>query len=155
VSYSKTILMGNLGADPELRFTPGGDAVCSASLATSEKWADKQGRQQERTQWHRLVIWGKRGEAAGKYWNKGMMVHVEGVIQYEQWTDKDGVVKYSTKIKVSSWEFCGSKADNQGTNRDQPGPGQDPAGPYGPQYPAQSSASLPYGDIMAEDGLPF
>ena len=147
---NKVTLIGFLGKDPELRFTPGGDAVCNASLATSEKWKDKQGQKQERTEWHRLVIWGKRGEAFGNYCKKGTAIGLEGKIKYGQYVDKEGITRYTMDIEVTDWEFVGSKADNQGSNSGPSGPGQDPAlarsGPVAPFTPS--------GD-MEEDNLPF
>jgi single-strand DNA-binding protein len=95
---NKVILIGNLGADPEMRYTTGGDAITSIRLATSETWKDKNGEKQERTEWHRVVFFGRTAEIAGEYLKKGSLVYVEGRLQTRKWQDKDGQDRYTTEI---------------------------------------------------------
>ena len=97
-SVNKVILLGNLGRDPETRYTTGGDAVTNLNIATSEQWKDKSGEKQERTEWHRVVLFGRQAEIAGEYLKKGRSVYIEGRLQTRKYTDKDGVEKYSTEI---------------------------------------------------------
>ena len=111
-SINRVILIGRLGQDPEVKFLDGGNAVCNFSMATSETWKDKQGEKQEKTQWHRVVAWGKTAELAGKYLAKGRQVCVEGSIEYREYTDKEGVKKYSTDIKAQSVTFLGGKSES-------------------------------------------
>jgi single-strand DNA-binding protein len=104
---NKTILIGNLGADPELRHTPSGASVCNFSVATNESWTDKSGEKQERTEWHRIVVWGRMGEACSKHLSKGRQVYVEGRIQTRKWDDKDGITRYLTEIVAQHVQFLG------------------------------------------------
>ncbi len=104
---NKVILIGNLGADPELRYTPGGQAVCDLRLATNESWMDKQGQKQERTEWHRVVMWGKPAEVCKQYLTKGQKVYIEGRLQTRSWDDKEGHKRYSTEIIGTDFMFLG------------------------------------------------
>jgi len=113
-SYNRVVLLGNVGKDPEVRYTQGGDAVVSVSLATSEKWKAKDGQKQERTEWHRLEAWGKTAEVVRDYVKKGDPLLVEGSIRYEEW-EKDGQKRFTTKIRVSTVQLLGSRRD--GTDR--------------------------------------
>jgi single-strand DNA-binding protein len=99
-SVNKVILVGNLGRDAELRYTPGGSAVATLNLATTEVWNDKQGQRQEKTEWHRIVLWGKQAESLQEYLTKGKQIYVEGRLQTRQWDDKDGNKRYTTEIKA-------------------------------------------------------
>ena len=99
---NKAILVGNLGRDPELRHTPNGQAVVNFTLATSESWTDKSGERQERTEWHRIVVWGRQAEMCNQYLSKGRTVYVEGRIQTREWEDKEGAKRYTTEINASS-----------------------------------------------------
>ena len=99
-SVNKVILVGNLGRDPELRFTPGGTAVANLSVATNEGWTDKAGQKQERTEWHRVVVWGKQAQIAGDYLQKGKQVYVEGSLQTREWNDRDGNKRYTTEVRA-------------------------------------------------------
>ena len=110
-SVNKCILIGNLGSDPEIRYTPSGAAVANFSLATTDKWTDKQGQPQERTEWHKIVVWGKLAELCGEYLSKGRQVYIEGSIQTRQWDDKEGNKRYTTEIKAREVTFLGSKSD--------------------------------------------
>ncbi len=100
-SVNKVILVGNLGRDSELRFTPGGDPVANFSLATNESWTDRSGQKQERTEWHRVEIFGKTAQTLNDYLKKGRSIYLEGSIRYEEWTDKDGNKRNTTRIRVS------------------------------------------------------
>jgi len=98
-SVNKVILVGNLGRDAELRFTPGGAAVATLNLATTEVWNDKSGQRQEKTEWHRIVLWGKSAESLAEYLTKGKQIYVEGRLQTRQWDDKDGNKRYTTEVR--------------------------------------------------------
>ena len=98
-SVNKVILVGNLGRDAELRYTPGGAPVATLSLATTEMWNDKAGQRQEKTEWHRVVLWGKTAESLNEYLMKGKQIYVEGKLQTRKWKDKDGNDKYTTEIR--------------------------------------------------------
>ena len=98
-SVNKVILVGNLGRDAELRYTPGGAAVATLNLATTEVWNDKGGQRQEKTEWHRIVLWGKQAESLQEYLTKGKQIYVEGRLQTRKWQDKDGNDKYTTEIR--------------------------------------------------------
>jgi len=111
---NKVILVGNLGRDPEIRYTPSGMAVANFSVATTEKWKDKQsGEMQERTEWHRIVAWGRLGEICGEYLAKGRQVYIEGKLQTRQW-EKDGVTRYTTEVVASEMKMLGSKTQGDG-----------------------------------------
>ena len=107
---NKVMLIGHLGKDPELKYTPGGAAVATFSLATNESYKDKDGNQQEKTEWHRLVVWNKQAEIAAEYLKKGQQVFVEGKLQTRTW-DKDGQKHYMTEIVVFNFQMLGRKAD--------------------------------------------
>src|SRR5712675_335790 len=98
-SVNKVILVGNLGRDAELRYTPGGAAVATINMATTEVWNDKGGQRQEKTEWHRVVLWGKSAESLSEYLTKGKQIYVEGRLQTRQWDDKDGNKRYTTEIR--------------------------------------------------------
>jgi single-strand DNA-binding protein len=113
-SVNKVILLGNLGRDPETRYTTGGDAVTNLNIATSEQWKDKNGEKQERTEWHRVVLFGRQAEIAGEYLKKGRSVYIEGRLQTRKYTDKDGVEKYSTEIVGDRMQLIGGARDGGG-----------------------------------------
>ena len=121
---NKVILVGHLGADPDMRYTPSGQGVCELRLATSESWNDKNGQRQERTEWHRIVVWGKRAEVCSKYLAKGRQVFVEGRIQTRTYDDKDGNKKYITEIIAADVQFLGG-------GKGEGGPGGGPGGGKG------------------------
>ncbi|HVV81617.1 MAG TPA: single-stranded DNA-binding protein [Kofleriaceae bacterium] len=120
---NKVILIGHLGGDPELKYTPSGAAVCEFRLATSESWKDKNGQRQERTEWHRIVVWGKIAEICGKYLAKGRQVYLEGRIQTRSWDDKEGQKRYMTEIVATDVQFLGSGRDGAGGGAGGPGGG--------------------------------
>jgi single-strand DNA-binding protein len=103
MSVNKVILIGNLGRDPEMRYTQSGDPIANFSLATSEKWTDKSGQRQERTEWHRVEVFGKQAQVVRDYCSKGRQLYVEGSIRYDEWTDKEGNKRNTTKIRVSGF----------------------------------------------------
>ena len=111
MSVNKVIILGRLGQDPELKYTPGGMAVCNFTLATSESWADKAGQKQERTEWHRIVVWGKLAELCNQYLSKGRQAYVEGSLQTRSWDDKNGQKRYTTEINAKTIQFIGSQAN--------------------------------------------
>lgn len=106
-SLNKVMIIGNLGRDPELRTTEGGQSVATLNVATTDTWVDKSGNKQERTEWHRVNVWGRQGENVAKYLKKGRSVYVEGRIQTREYTDKEGVKKYATDIVADIVQFLG------------------------------------------------
>ncbi len=113
-SVNKVILLGNLGRDPETRYTTDGGAVTNLNIATSEQWKDKSGEKQERTEWHRVVLFGRTAEIAGEYLKKGRSVYIEGRLQTRKYTDKDGVEKYSTEIVADRMQLIGGAREGGG-----------------------------------------
>jgi single-strand DNA-binding protein len=139
---NKVIVIGRLGNDPEVRYTPSGAAVAKFSVATSEEWKDKNtGEKKERTEWHRITAWGKLGEICGEYLAKGRQVYVEGRLQTSSYDDKDGVKRYSTEIVASDVQFLGSKESGGGRS----GGGAPPRESFGGQG----------GPPPADDDIPF
>jgi len=108
-SVNKVILIGNLGKDPELKYTPSGAAVTNFSMATTDRWKDKEGNSQERTEWHNIVLWGRQAEVAKEYLSKGRPVYIEGRIQTRTYDDKDGNKKYFTEIVGEKMQFLGGR----------------------------------------------
>lgn len=117
-SVNKVILLGNLGRDPETRYTTGGDAVTNLNIATSEQWKDKSGEKQERTEWHRVVLFGRQAEVAGEYLKKGRSVYIEGRLQTRKYTDKEGIEKYSTEIVADRMQLIGGSREAGGSGGD-------------------------------------
>jgi single-strand DNA-binding protein len=128
---NKAILIGNLGGDPETRQTAGGNAVTNFRIATSENWRDRQtGEQQERTEWHRVVLFGKLGEIAGEYLRKGSKVYIEGRIQTRKWQGQDGQDRWTTEIVANEMQMLDSRGDrapSSGSNSSQPTYGDPPS----------------------------
>jgi len=112
-SVNKVILVGNLGRDPELRFTPGGTAVANFSVATNEAWTDKAGQKQERTEWHRVVVWGKLAQIAGDYLQKGKQIYLEGSLRTREWNDRDGNKRSTTEVHAQRLVMLG-RAEGRG-----------------------------------------
>ena len=138
-SVNKVILVGNLGADPELRYTSGGQPVADIRLATSRRWQGKDGSQQEDTQWHRVVVWGKQAEAAKEYLSKGRQAFVEGRLQTRSWEDRDGNKRYTTEVVAQQVLALGNRGGGGG-------------GAYGdPPPPADQDMPTDLGD----DDVPF
>ena len=113
-AVNKVILVGNLGRDPEVRYTPGGQPVASFSIATSESWNDKQGQRQEKTEWHRIVVWGKLAELSGEYLAKGRQVFLEGRLQTREWNDRDGNKRTTTEVIANNIVFLGRGGEGGG-----------------------------------------
>ncbi|MEM2786561.1 MAG: single-stranded DNA-binding protein [Candidatus Nitrosotenuis sp.] len=109
MSFSKIILIGNLGRDPELRYTPQGTAVCNFSVAVNERWQDSGGNQQEKTTWFRVTVWGKRAEVANQYLKKGSQVYVEGRLSVREYNDRSGAVRTSLDINASDFQLLDRK----------------------------------------------
>jgi single-strand DNA-binding protein len=152
MSVNKVILLGRLGQDPELKYTPGGSAVCNFSLATTEAWTDKQGQKQEKTEWHRVVVWGKLAELCNQYLAKGRQAFLEGRLQTRSWDDKDGNKKYTTEILASTVQFIGGASANNNASTNA-GPNMDSSYAQTPapaqEYQISSDASF------AADDIPF
>lgn len=125
LSINKAILIGHLGKDPEIRYMPNGDQVAQISIATTEKWKDKNGEKQERTEWHRIVMYRKLAEIAGQYLKKGRSIYIEGRIQTQKYTDKkDGIERYVTQIVAETMKMLGNNPNNQNQqNQSQAGAG--------------------------------
>lgn len=154
-SVNKAILIGNLGRDPEIRYTQSGLAVANFSIATSESWSDKEsGERKERTEWHRIVVFGKQGENCGKYLSKGRQVYVEGRIQTREWEDRDGNKRYTTEIVAADVRFLGNRGDaggGGGYGASSGGGGGGQGGDPGFGAPAGGSG----GGAPADDDIPF
>lgn len=115
---NKVLLIGRLGGDPEVRYTSNGGAVANFNVATNESWTDKSGQKQERTEWHKVVVWGKLGELCGQYLSKGRQVYVEGRLQTREWTDKEGNKRYTTEIVAQNVQFLGGSSERGATTSD-------------------------------------
>ena len=119
-TLNKAMIIGRLGQDPEVRTTQGGTRVATLSIATSEKWKDKNGQKQERTEWHRVVAWGRTAEIARDYLKKGSQVYIEGPIQTREWEDKDGQKRYTTEIKALQLTMLGGGGGKSEPKREEP-----------------------------------
>ena len=143
----KVILIGNLGADPEVRYTPDGAPVANFNLATSESWNDRSsGEKQERTEWHRLVVWRKLAEIAGQYLKKGSKIYIEGKLQTRSWEDQSGQKRYTTEVVVNEMEMLDSRGEGGGGGGG--GISRDPG-------PAAQPESGPPPGVAEDDDLPF
>jgi len=134
MSVNKVILVGRLGRDPETRYTGGGQAVANFSVATDETYKDKSGERQKRTEWHKIVVWGKQAEIAQQYLKKGSLIFIEGRIQSREWQDKEGQKRTSFEIVASNFRMLGGRGDGGGSSGGSMGggaraEGHDPAGP--------------------------
>ena len=145
-SVNKVIIVGNLGADPELRYTNSGTAVANFRIATNDRWTDKSGESQEKTEWHSIVAWSKLGEICGKYLKKGRPVYIEGRLQTRSWEDQSGNKRYTTEIIAQNMQMLGGRGDS-------------PAAETGSWDAAKSSGDLPEIPVNsggnADDDLPF
>ncbi len=147
---NKAILVGNLGRDPELRTTPNGQSVVNFTLATSETWTDKSGERVERTEWHRIVAWGRTAEMCAQYLSKGRTVYVEGRIQTREWEDKDGNKRYTTEINANTVNFIGPR-----TGGGDPGPPSSSGGGSGGGRPGGHDSNSNDSGPPADDDIPF
>ena len=137
-SINKVMLIGNLGSDPELRFTPSGVQVANFSLATTESWIDKSGERQERAEWHRIVLWRRLAEIAGQYLKKGSKIYIEGKLQTRSWEDQNGQKRYTTEVVANSMEMLDG--------------GQATVTEVDMAYNAREAAAS---GVPSDDGLPF
>ena len=141
-SVNKVLLIGNLGRDPAVRYTQGGSAVANFTMATTDRWADPgTGEKKERTEWHRIVVWGKQAEIAGEYLRKGRQVYVEGSLQTREWTDREGQKRYTTEVKALRFQMLG--------RRDEAGMGGEARQQEAP------AVAEPQGGGYNEDDIPF
>lgn len=129
MGVNEVILIGNLGADPELRYTESGTAVCNFNIATTRKWTTKNDEKKEDTQWHKIVVWAKQAENCKEYLSKGRQVYVRGRLQTREWTDKEDVKRWTTEIHAIDVQFLGSK-DGGGGRTDAPPPPDDDDIPF-------------------------
>lgn len=143
-SLNKVMLIGGIGADPVVRYMPNGDAVANMPLATAESWKDKNGDKQEKTEWHRIVLFGRQAEIAGEYLKKGSQIYIEGRLQTRKWTDKGGVEHYTTEIIGDRMQMLGGK---QGQSS---GAERQPASRNAEKTPAKNQS---FDDF--EDDIPF
>ena len=152
-SVNKVIILGNLGADPESRFAPSGDAVCNIRVATSETWKDKAtSERKEATEWHRVSFYGKLAEIAGQYLRKGSQVYIEGSLRTRKWQDKDGKDQYTTEIRANEMKMLGSRQDGDSAPRQQSAPQQPRTQQSNPQQ--SGGAQGGFGDF-GDDDIPF
>lgn len=146
---NKVIIVGTVGKDPELRYAQSGTAICTLSVATNESWTDKQGQKQERTEWHRVQMFGKLAEIAGEYLKKGSHSYFEGSLRTDKYTDKEGVDRYATNIIASEMKMLGGKREDSGADRRSEPPTnarrQDRTDRQQPQDPP----------VFPEDDIPF
>lgn len=157
---NKVIIVGRLGQDPEVRYTPSGSAVANLSVATSETWKDKEsGQRQEKTEWHRVVMFGRIAEVAGEYLRKGAQVYLEGKLQTRKWQDREGVDRYTTEVVIDMKGTMQMLDSRQGGQQDggQPAGGQGQGGAYreasGGRAPSQERQAPPADDF--DDDIPF
>ncbi|MGD0835753.1 MAG: single-stranded DNA-binding protein [Polyangia bacterium] len=153
-SVNKVILVGNLGADPELKYTPSNRPVCNLSVATNEVWKDKTGQKQEKTEWHRVNVWGEQAEHCSKYLAKGRSVYVEGRLQTRSWDDKDGKKRYSTEVVAERVVFLQGAGGGAG-GADSAAGGRGKRG-FGEESPASPpAAEAPSAPPPGDDDIPF
>ncbi len=159
MSFNKIIIVGNLGRDPELRYTPQGNAVCSFTLATNERRRDKAGEFQDITTWFRVTLWGNQAETASKYLAKGRPVYIEGRLRVEEWTDRDNNNRYTLEVNATEMQFIGSRQDagdysGGGPSHDEPSYSGAPAA----DAAASGSAAAPApvaAPPKSDDDIPF
>lgn len=139
---NKVIVVGRLGADPEVKTVSGGQSVARLSVATSENWTDREGQKQERTEWHRIVVWGKLADLCGKYLSKGRQVYLEGRLQTRSWEDQQGQKRYTTEIVANTVQFLGG----QGMGNQMGGGANNDMGTqdFGPEPSFDSSDEIPF-----------
>jgi len=157
-SINKVMLIGNLGKDPEIRYMPSGDAIANLTLATTENWKDKSGEKQEKTEWHRVSMFGRMAEIAGEYLKKGSSVYIEGKLQTRKWQDKEGNDRYTTEIVANEMKMLGGRASGGDIGMDKPASnvsagGAKPSRPAGNSSPAPSTGGSGFDDM--EDDIPF
>ncbi|MGJ8662293.1 MAG: single-stranded DNA-binding protein [Marinicella sp.] len=150
---NKVILVGNMGNDPEVRYTPAGAAVTTISVATTESWKDKEGNKQEKTEWHRVVFFGRLAEIAGEYLKKGSQVYIEGKLRTNKWQDQSGQDRYTTEILANEMQMLGGRSGDSGSGGFGGGQGA-PAAPRAKAQPQQNNNPAPNFDDF-DDDIPF
>ena len=143
-SVNKVILVGNLGRDPELRYIPSGQAVANFTLATNDRWRDKEGNNQERTEWHRIVVWGKSAENCAQYLQKGRSVYIEGKLQTQEWEDKEGNKRKTTEVVAQTVQFLGGRGGAEPGAGPTGDSGSSGAGSGGGESSAPPSSEVPF-----------
>ncbi|MEZ4872293.1 MAG: single-stranded DNA-binding protein [Bdellovibrionales bacterium] len=144
---NKVIIIGRLGADPEVKQISSGNTVCTLSVATSENWNDRNGQRQERTEWHRVVVWGKTAELCGKYLAKGRQVYLEGRLQTRSWEDQQGQKRYTTEVVANTVQFLGGGSPSQGAggyNQQQNDGGNVDFQDFGPEPSFDADEEIPF-----------
>ncbi len=154
---NKVILVGNLGADPETRYTASGSAVTRITVATTDSWRDKQtGENQERTEWHRVVFFNRLAEIAGEYLRKGRQVYIEGSLRTNKWQDQSGQDRYTTEVIASEMQMLGGRGDDKPARPSQGGFRESPASSrQGSSRPAEESPVFEGEDNFTDDDIPF
>jgi len=168
---NKVMLIGNLGADPETRYTQDGTCVCNLRLATTEKFKGRDGNPQEKTEWHRVTLWGRLGEIANQYLTKGSRVYIEGKIETRKWTNKEGQDQYTTEIRCNEMKMLGGGAggaagsgarsggqpqgNNQGGNQGGGFPTHGGGGGSAPKGNDPFASAPDFGDVPIDDDIPF
>jgi single-strand DNA-binding protein len=163
MNLNKVMLIGRIGRDPEVRYTKSGQAVANFSMATTDTWKDQQGGKQERTEWHKIVCWGKLADFAQNYLKKGKLIYVEGRMQTRDWTDQQNVKHYTTEVVANTINFMEPRGDSPQQGRPaqaaQGGPGGQGGQPYGPPPGDDYGQNMPdYGgqdNTFVEDDIPF
>lgn len=140
MSFNKIILVGNLGRDPELRYTPQGTPVCSFTMATNERRKDKTGETQDQTTWFRVTLWGRQAETASQFLTKGRPIYIEGRLRVEEWNDRDGRSRYTLEVHATDMQFIGGKSDDV------------PSASRPEEQPRQASSSA---SQIEDDDIPF
>lgn len=153
-SLNKTLLIGNLGRDPEVRYMPDGTAVANISLATTSSYKDKAAVKQDVTEWHRVSFFGRLAEIAGEYLKKGSQIYVEGSLQTRKWTDKDGVEKYTTEIRANELKMLGGRSGNS-SGSDAPQANEDAGAPTDKSDATKAPAGKPVASSIDDDGIPY
>ena len=147
MSFNKIIIVGNLGRDPELRYTPQGTAVCNFSVATNEKRKDKNGEMQDMTTWFRVTLWSKQAETASKYLTKGSPIYVEGRLRVEEWNDRDGKTRYTLEVHATDMQFISTGRGDEYS--------VDSSGDHDFDEPKAASAGSMNQSVPSDDDIPF
>ncbi len=155
MSVNKAILVGNLGKDPELRYTPSGTAVCTFSLATTDRFKNKQGEQQDRTEWHNIVVWAGLAEICGKYLTKGKQIYIEGRIQNRSYDDRDGNKRYISEVVATEMQMLGRAGDQGGGGRSPSESGGSAGGGGSANQGHESSGGREEPPFNPDDDIPF
>jgi single-strand DNA-binding protein len=144
MSFNRIILVGNLGRDPELRYTPQGTPVCSFSMATNERRKDKTGEMQDQTTWFRVTLWGRQAETASQYLSKGRPVYIEGRLRVEEWTDRDGKPRHTLEVHATDMQFIGGKSEEPLAEKAAAGVGPAEQQQQQQQQPDLSDEDIPF-----------